>query len=105
MNEDLRAPNTSLLPMLAVLAVALLALLFVADDHALTLLGVRLAPAGLGIAGLLFVAAALLTIGRAKPPAADGLPLEARIVPLMIECGLWVLAFAYAVRLTELARG
>lgn len=84
-------------------AAILLAMLFVAGDRALRIAGVRLAPAALGIAGLLFVAAALMTLDRPRRADGSDTALEARLLPSLIEGGLWAMALAFAVRLVELA--
>lgn len=106
MHERERIPNPSMLPTLTIAAIGLLALLFVIDDNTGSIVGLPLGQAALGIAGLVFVAAALMLIARAAPPPADdAAELEARLQPWLFEGGLWLLALAFVVRLVGIAGG
>ena len=106
MHDGERTPIPSMLSTLTIAAIGLLALLFVIDDDTGSVAGLPIGQAALGIAGLVFVAAALMLLGRSVPPAADGAdPLEARLQPWLLEGGLWVLALAIVVRLAGIAGG
>lgn len=105
MHHQERAFNQSMLPTLTILAVGLLALLFVIDDDTGSILGLPLGQAALGIAGLVFVAAALMLLGRATPPVEDAEAFETRLQPWLFEGALWVLALAFVVRLVGIAGG
>jgi hypothetical protein len=108
MKDNGRTQALVSLPAMVIVAVALLALLFVVHNDGPRIVGIALAPAVLGIAGLIFVAAALMTVDRdaAANRATDTpAPIEARLSPVLFECGLWALALGFAVRLLGLAHG
>ena len=113
MNDETRPNLMSYLQTVTTIAVVLFALLLVTVDRPLRIGGLDVLPVALGIAGLLFVAAALMAMDgfreqwrRSRDDTGEEVPVAVNeLAPLAFEVGLWALGLLYVVRLVEIARG
>jgi hypothetical protein len=110
MKNDARPETMSYLQTVTIVAVIVFALLLVTVERPLRISGQNVLPVGLGIVGLLFVAAGLTAMTgfregwRADRTVESGNE-RSDLVPTIFEVGLWALAALYFVRLVEIARG
>ena len=112
MNDETRPNLMSYMQTVSTIAVVLFALLLVTVDRPMRVGGRDVLPVALGIAGLLFVAAALMAMEsfreqwRSRNGADGESPAQPNeLAPLAFEIGLWALGLLYVVRLVEIARG